>query len=232
MKQLLTQFLTSSQRPEGTLKYHEVEGFLFAIACAPDLVRPSEWLPLIFNEQEAGYAGMEEAQSVMAALMELYNAINTQVLEGEVALPDEIQFNLPPLENVGEAAVLGQWSRGFFMGHDWLIESWNHYTPEALDEELGSSLMVLSFFSSRKLAEAYYQEIAKPSDQSLEKFAETLLGLFENSMNNYAHLGRSIQIVLAENTESQQPHLREQRVGRNDPCPCGSGRKYKKCCLQ
>ena len=21
------------------------------------------------------------------------------------------------------------------------------------------------------------------------------------------------------------------KVGRNDPCPCGSGRKYKKCCL-
>ncbi|HTG14601.1 MAG TPA: SEC-C metal-binding domain-containing protein [Blastocatellia bacterium] len=20
------------------------------------------------------------------------------------------------------------------------------------------------------------------------------------------------------------------RVGRNDPCPCGSGKKYKKCC--
>ena len=24
---------------------------------------------------------------------------------------------------------------------------------------------------------------------------------------------------------------REQKVGRNDPCPCGSGKKYKKCCL-
>lgn len=24
---------------------------------------------------------------------------------------------------------------------------------------------------------------------------------------------------------------RGRRVGRNDPCPCGSGRKYKKCCL-
>ena len=22
----------------------------------------------------------------------------------------------------------------------------------------------------------------------------------------------------------------EPKVGRNDPCPCGSGRKYKKCC--
>jgi uncharacterized protein YecA (UPF0149 family) len=24
--------------------------------------------------------------------------------------------------------------------------------------------------------------------------------------------------------------VRRARVGRNDPCPCGSGRKYKKCC--
>lgn len=23
----------------------------------------------------------------------------------------------------------------------------------------------------------------------------------------------------------------DQKVGRNDPCPCGSGRKYKKCCM-
>src|SRR6266496_5911257 len=23
----------------------------------------------------------------------------------------------------------------------------------------------------------------------------------------------------------------EQKIGRNDPCPCGSGKKYKKCCL-
>jgi hypothetical protein len=26
------------------------------------------------------------------------------------------------------------------------------------------------------------------------------------------------------------PAAREQRVGRNDPCPCGSGKKFKKCC--
>ena len=25
--------------------------------------------------------------------------------------------------------------------------------------------------------------------------------------------------------------IREVRVGRNDPCPCGSGKKFKKCCL-
>ncbi len=26
-------------------------------------------------------------------------------------------------------------------------------------------------------------------------------------------------------------HRTESKVGRNDPCPCGSGKKYKKCCL-
>lgn len=24
--------------------------------------------------------------------------------------------------------------------------------------------------------------------------------------------------------------IREEKIGRNDPCPCGSGKKYKKCC--
>ena len=29
----------------------------------------------------------------------------------------------------------------------------------------------------------------------------------------------------------EKPELREQpKIGRNDPCPCGSGKKYKKCC--
>lgn len=36
-----------------------------------------------------------------------------------------------------------------------------------------------------------------------------------------------------ENTTStfiQEPYRNENKVGRNDPCPCGSGKKYKKCC--
>lgn len=29
----------------------------------------------------------------------------------------------------------------------------------------------------------------------------------------------------------QAPYVAAQKVGRNDPCPCGSGKKHKKCCL-
>ena len=37
---------------------------------------------------------------------------------------------------------------------------------------------------------------------------------------------------LDESGRSDAPHVNPFRdVGRNDPCPCGSGRKYKRCCL-
>jgi preprotein translocase subunit SecA len=33
-----------------------------------------------------------------------------------------------------------------------------------------------------------------------------------------------------EGTQERKPAARGKKVGRNDPCPCGSGKKYKKCC--
>jgi Predicted metal-binding protein related to the C-terminal domain of SecA len=30
--------------------------------------------------------------------------------------------------------------------------------------------------------------------------------------------------------EAPRPIIRGPKIGRNDPCPCGSGKKYKKCC--
>ena len=30
----------------------------------------------------------------------------------------------------------------------------------------------------------------------------------------------------------KQPVRKEKKAGPNDPCPCGSGKKYKKCCMQ
>ncbi|MBN2898353.1 MAG: SEC-C domain-containing protein [Clostridia bacterium] len=33
-----------------------------------------------------------------------------------------------------------------------------------------------------------------------------------------------------EGVKSQPEKRTDPKVGRNDPCPCGSGKKYKKCC--
>jgi uncharacterized protein YecA (UPF0149 family) len=39
-----------------------------------------------------------------------------------------------------------------------------------------------------------------------------------------------LQFVGGEATAPKQPKLSAKKAGRNDPCPCGSGKKYKKCC--
>ena len=36
---------------------------------------------------------------------------------------------------------------------------------------------------------------------------------------------------VGDKTVKRQPTVRKAKVGRNDPCPCGSGKKYKNCCL-
>ncbi len=42
---------------------------------------------------------------------------------------------------------------------------------------------------------------------------------------------RSRGIVISDGT-SEQPYVRTgKKIGRNDPCPCGSGKKYKQCCM-
>ena len=42
----------------------------------------------------------------------------------------------------------------------------------------------------------------------------------------------ALNSLLGRISEPQEPIRVGVRVGRNDPCPCGSGRKYKRCCGQ
>jgi uncharacterized protein YecA (UPF0149 family) len=39
-------------------------------------------------------------------------------------------------------------------------------------------------------------------------------------------------IIERMNHQRGTPRRSDARVGRNDPCPCGSGKKFKKCCLK
>ena len=41
---------------------------------------------------------------------------------------------------------------------------------------------------------------------------------------------KNIQTNDGDKASKKQPKKSEKKIGRNDPCPCGSGRKYKQCC--
>ncbi len=225
----LQAFLADPARPTGTLRYHELQGFLFAVASAPEVVPLSDWLPIIFGDQEVDYASRDEAQEILSQIMVLYNTANTIGRDDASPLPVDGLFRDDILANFNDDAPIAQWSRGFLLGHKWLEKLWEEYVPESLDEEFGATMMTLSFFSSRQLAEAFLAEATAPA-RSLESLAETMRRVFPDAVIQYAHLGRSIATALLEHaTEAPEP-TRTTKVARNAPCPCGSGKKYKRCC--
>ena len=202
----LTNFLIDPKRPDGTLCFQELQGFLFAVASSPEMVQPSGWLPIVSNDEDIGFKDQSEAQQILGLIMTLYNQINSAALERSDKMPSDCEFHSDVEANFDEEVPISQWSRGFMLGHDWLADLWDEYVPESLDEECGSSAMVLSFFASRKLAEMYYLETTttphhrKPGI-SFSEFAERVRDLFPDALSSYAHLGRTISEVLAGTVE-------------------------------
>ena len=60
-------------------------------------------------------------------------------------------------------------------------------------------------------------------DEELEKLAPDLIPINVEVLHK-ARLAQALPFSSPANQNTQ-------KVGRNDPCPCGSGKKFKKCCL-
>lgn len=72
-------------------------------------------------------------------------------------------------------------------------------------------------------------EMFKAMIRSIQE--DTVKYLFKAQVQNIPQRHQVVRRVSEsqENTGRKEP-VRNQKVGRNDPCPCGSGKKYKKCC--
>jgi uncharacterized protein len=83
----LDAFLMSDRAPEDCMQLSDLDGFLSGIAIGPELIMPSEWLPVIWGGAEPEFESMEEAQLVLNAIMGRYN----EVLHLLQHAPDEFE---------------------------------------------------------------------------------------------------------------------------------------------
>lgn len=51
-----------------------------------------------------------------------------------------------------------------------------------------------------------------------------------DNMPHREQVAKPVATNQSGNDEPKKPIVKKKKVGRNDPCPCGSGKKYKKCC--
>jgi len=82
----LHKFLVSNRSPPDGMMLSELDGFLTGLAIEPMLVRPSEWLPLIWGGEAPEFADLDEANAILADIMGRYNDIIDEIANDTMAI--------------------------------------------------------------------------------------------------------------------------------------------------
>ncbi|MGH7488223.1 MAG: UPF0149 family protein [bacterium] len=201
----LRRLLESDSAPEGTMSLEELHGFLSAVISGPELIMPSECMPLIWGgEHGPDFRTIEQARESMAAIMALWNEIAGQLMAGTAIVP-----LLDPGTEPDQLALV--WAEGFVRGIALRHPEWR----TALDDpEMLEHVMLILQLSEGKIDAARRRTLIPQTPlavKALQRF--------------WLERRRPASPPCAEPTRASGP-----KVGRNAPCPCGSGRKYKHCC--
>jgi uncharacterized protein len=205
--QELDEFLTSDGAPDRSMALSNLDGFLTAVAIGPDRIKPSEWLPRIWGDETPEFLSEEEANRVIGTILGRYNQIITQLRDD----PDRYQ----PLirQNEHGQVIARDWVAGFMDGvalrfHGWqaLLKSKeyrNDFAPIAVH-----------------LTDAQGNSPLNPEEENVKALIEQAAELIPAAVRSIDRFFKQTRPFFEGGT----------KVGRNDPCFCGSGKKFKKCC--
>jgi uncharacterized protein len=208
-------FWTSAAAPKGAMSPMELDGYLTGVAVSPDLLLPSRWLDRIWGENEPTFDSLDQLQTVIAAVMDHHNAIIAALDSGFKQLEAKKPADYRPLflaaSDKPKHDIVRAWARGFGKAMALAPERWGSI---AEDERLQP--LLAPFVGFLGIADPDF-EPADDIDELLDEAA--------------AAIPRATIILRKIAQFSTAPTAdRRNRIGRNDPCPCGSGLKYKRCC--
>ncbi len=103
----LDAFLLWDRAPDESMGLSDLDGFLTGIVVGPELVMPSEWLPLVWGGEEPVFESVEEARSILGTVMGRYNEI-VRHLE---SAPDD--FDPVFWEGPDGQVIVTDWAAGF-----------------------------------------------------------------------------------------------------------------------
>ena len=218
----LEDFLADESIEETSMDVSTLEGFLTAIVIGPQTVMPSRWLPWVWDREkgqaEAVFDNLDQANRIMNLLMGFMNGI------AHAFMDDPPSFE--PIYWRGGHWGAAEWCEGFLLGTQFDEDAWSSLW--AGKPQLATPFLRLGTDDgleiTRKANDAdRWMDAVEPALVEIHAFwrerrASQPMGLAGDDFP----LGGRRRVVQV---------IREgPKVGRNDPCPCGSGKKYKKCC--
>jgi uncharacterized protein len=221
--ELLAERLAAIDNSEA-LSLEGVDGLFCALIASPDAVLPSEYLPVIFGgepEDSGAFADLEDANLTMSLLMRYWNSIIADLERESIHLPYAVE--------PGTDGILGRaWARGFMRGTRLAPTGWD----ELWQEENEGHVMMIPIVAG-EVDSAWPKEplTKEKSDESLQ----WVIAGAARAYRYFAELRREFAEEFTDEFDDgdhfPETYVRpEPKIGRNEPCPCGSGKKFKKCC--
>jgi len=199
---------------EGVLDVSELDGLFTAVVSGPVTIMPSRWLPAVWGDFEPTWESLEDYEAFVSILMRQMNGIAAMLMEEPEA------FAPMYLERIWKGkttVVVDEWCEGYMRGVGLAAEEWR-----AGGQEVESLLAPIRAFTEESDWQAH--DIA--DHEQVEDLRDSIA---PNVQAIHAYW-----LARRERTPGPTTPIRgaTRQIGRNDPCPCGSGKKYKKCCLQ
>lgn len=212
----LDRFLASPELVESSLDIFGLEGFFAAVLASPTPVEPSEWAPWIWDidrgEVAPEFESAEQEQRILDLVRRLYDGVAAALAPGA--------GEFEPLFAEGDAEAAANWCSGFVAGMRFDDEGWSAW----IDERPKWFAPILGLGLED-------EEGPAPRKGQIERWTRDV----GPAVTKIHARGLALREAAPEGVDGEQPRAgagpsTARAPGRNEPCPCGSGRKYKRCC--
>jgi len=211
----LEQLLEADVFLDDAMRLDEVQAILCAIVSGPLPVAPSVWLAEVLGKGAENSNDPQVAETV-ELLMRLNNDIAAALLADETVSPV-----LYPIDEKCEDYDYAAWADSYIFGAG-MAGDWYELAGKHADDlsELLEPMFLLNGMLKEDVEKSGERWFAPAEEARLVADIQENLPVIVQTLYNFWRNKRSGGTVKNE----------EPKSGRNDPCPCGSGRKFKQCC--
>ncbi|WP_257164944.1 UPF0149 family protein [Bradyrhizobium sp. SRS-191] len=198
----------------------ELDGFIAGLLILPDDVPPGEWFSAAFGlgkGQRSVFASIDHANAVLDLVM----AYHDEIARTLAKTPELYQPRFP-VEDDGEV-IWELWVEGFAAAVELRHDRFMAYRQVG-GEVAGAALGLLMAIDIALDENSDPVELGKLSAKMAALARDAVLVLYRHRQSGAPLPGTPAF------GERPNPFASFGKIGRNDPCPCGSGRKYKRCC--
>ena len=217
----LDQFLLSDAVPDEAMLLDTLDGYLTAIIVGPTTIAPSQWLPRVWGDADDGapeFESMEQAGRVLELMLRHMNGILWSLQDD----PDAFEPFLSTRQFEQREYLDGEmWAHGFVTGIDLCRDDWQ----PLFDDPAGSAALRPILLLGADEVSGEEEKLTRwpaQREELSEQIAASVADIYRFWLPRRKEAHERLIVETVRRTEP--------KVGRNDPCPCGSGKKYKKCC--